>query len=279
MTIVVTIKVNDGIVLAGDSATSLSDASGAVIKVYNNANKIFNLVKGKPIGAMTYASGSIGNASISTLSKELRIQLGKADGPFYIDKENYTIRDVATKALSFFLEKYRTEYPHGNLGFLNGYRVCGYSTGGLLPEVWEIIIGDNPSAEPVEVYRRDAFGPAWAGDIDAISRLVRGVSVNAEAALVSLGVDQANAGTIVNDLAIKLEEPLSTPAMPIQDAIELARFLAETAARFAHFKFNAPTVGGPIEVATITKYEGFKWVSRKHFYHSDLNSGGDDHVH
>jgi hypothetical protein len=42
MTIVVTVKINDGIVLAADSATTFSDQQGAVVKIYNNANKAFN---------------------------------------------------------------------------------------------------------------------------------------------------------------------------------------------------------------------------------------------
>jgi 20S proteasome alpha/beta subunit len=41
MTIVVTAKVTDGIVLAADSASTFSGASA--VKIYNNANKIFNL--------------------------------------------------------------------------------------------------------------------------------------------------------------------------------------------------------------------------------------------
>ena len=57
MTIVVTVRVNDGIVLAADSATSFIDGQGNVAKIYNNANKIFNLVKVWPIGAMTYGTG------------------------------------------------------------------------------------------------------------------------------------------------------------------------------------------------------------------------------
>ena len=59
MTIVVTVRVNDGIVLAADSATSFSDSNGNIAKVYNNANKIFNLVKGWPVGAMTYGAGAL----------------------------------------------------------------------------------------------------------------------------------------------------------------------------------------------------------------------------
>jgi hypothetical protein len=46
MTIVVTVKVTDGIVLAADSATSFTDAAGHVAKVYNSANKIFQFGEG-----------------------------------------------------------------------------------------------------------------------------------------------------------------------------------------------------------------------------------------
>jgi hypothetical protein len=65
--------------------------------------------------------------------------------------------------------------------------------------------------------------------------------------------------------------PLSLPAMPIQDAIDLARFLANTAAAFTQFSLRAATVGGPIEVAAITKHEGFKWITRKHFFDQRFN--------
>lgn len=71
MTIVVTVKINDGIVLASDRATTFSDDKGVVFQVYNNANKVFNLVKGEPIGALTWGAGGLGSASISTISKDL----------------------------------------------------------------------------------------------------------------------------------------------------------------------------------------------------------------
>ena len=56
MTIVVTVKVTDGIALAADSAASFVDAEGRTVKIYNNANKVFNLVKSWPIGAMASKS-------------------------------------------------------------------------------------------------------------------------------------------------------------------------------------------------------------------------------
>ncbi|MBI1218930.1 MAG: hypothetical protein GC186_10310 [Rhodobacteraceae bacterium] len=33
------------------------------------------------------------------------------------------------------------------------------------------------------------------------------------------------------------------------------------------------TVGGPVDVAVISKSEGFVWVKRKHYFPPDLNSG------
>lgn len=49
--------------------------------------------------------------------------------------------------------------------------------------------------------------------------------------------------------------------MPIQDAIDLAPYLVETTIGFIRFSVPRPkTGGGPIEIAAITKHEGFQWV-------------------
>jgi hypothetical protein len=49
MTIALSLKVNDGLVLAADSASSLightPDGPSLVVNVYNHANKVFNLRK------------------------------------------------------------------------------------------------------------------------------------------------------------------------------------------------------------------------------------------
>lgn len=63
-------------------------------------------------------------------------------------------------------------------------------------------------------------------------------------------------------------------AMPMQDAIDLAAFLVEYTIQVSRFSPGAPTVGGPVEVAAISKHEGFKWVRRKHYYSSELNPEG-----
>jgi 20S proteasome alpha/beta subunit len=281
MTIVVTVRVNDGIVLAGDSATSFVDAGGQVVKVYNNANKIFNLIKGKPIGAMTFGSGSIGKASIATLSKDLRVRFTNdiPPSPYHVDLMGYSLEEIAIKARQFFYDEcFLTEYPNGQPNYGMGYRICGYSANAPLPEAWEFFIGPNGCDPPTRLYDPDSFGLRWAGETEALDRLILGVGSKAAEAFVQMGVQEPDAAQIVADLSKHLFAPLYLPAMPIQDAIDLAQFLAETAARFSQFSLRAPTIGGPIEVATITKHEGFKWVSRKHYYSTDFNRTDAQHV-
>ncbi len=78
-------------------------------------------------------------------------------------------------------------------------------------------------------------------------------------------------GQLLGVLRQQATAPLIQPAMPIQDAIDLARFLVDTSITFARFMPGAPTVGGPVELAAITKHEGFKWVSRKHYWNIEYN--------
>jgi len=61
------------------------------------------------------------------------------------------------------------------------------------------------------------------------------------------------------------------PAMPIQDAIDLAKFLMELTIQCSKFSPGAPVVGGPIDIAVITKHEHFKWVQRKYYYDNKYN--------
>jgi hypothetical protein len=59
-------------------------------------------------------------------------------------------------------------------------------------------------------------------------------------------------------------ELLFVEAMPIRDAVDLARFLVETTIGFVKFSVARPkTVGGSIAISVITKHEGFQWVQRQ----------------
>ncbi|WP_143103712.1 hypothetical protein [Methylobacterium gossipiicola] len=275
MTIVVTVKINDGIVLAADSATSFFRDDGNVLKIYNNANKTFNLVKGLSIGALTFGSGGIGSSSISTLTKDLRRRLSGEDPAhldWKLDPNNYTLESVASRVREFFFEdKFLSAYGDNPPDdFMMGYKLCGYSSGAEQPELWDVPITAE-GLVPKIIRDTSSCGANWDGEYEAMDRLFFGLGSNFRLALLNRGLPADQVNEIYLGLASELSAPLIIPAMPIQDAIELARFMVETTIRYVRFNLRSETVGGPIEIAAITKHEGFKWVQRKLFYQSDLN--------
>ncbi len=126
-------------------------------------------------------------------------------------------------------------------------------------------------------------GVTWYGQIEAITRLVLGYSSAMQNVLISdLKIPPEQIDQIMQLFRQRFQAPLVSSAMPIQDAIDLAEFLVDLASSYSRFMPGPATVGGPIEIATITKYEGFKWIRRKHYYSREINpemSHYDDKQH
>lgn len=59
--------------------------------------------------------------------------------------------------------------------------------------------------------------------------------------------------------------------MPKQELIDLAEALVSVTAVERKATSDEGTVGGPVDVAFITKHEGFVWIKRKHYFARDLN--------
>jgi hypothetical protein len=284
MSIAVLIGVHDGLVLAADSASTLSMPAppGAVIpggnmvaNVYDNANKIFNLVKGQPIGCITFGSGNIGNASIGTLIKDLRKQLTETPEKWEFNAKEYTMEGVA-KILAKFLAKEcgklgQAAKVNTNLGFLLG----GYSKPGDLGESWSVEIQQAVPQPPKKLRQDHEVGLSWGGMTEVLQRMVVGFDPAIFQALAAVLQPPQNPTVLASQLgpvlAAQLQRPLVFAPMPIQDVIDLARFFVHSAIMYSRFLPGPNIVGGPIEIAAITKHENFKWISRKHYYDQPLN--------
>lgn len=219
----------------------------------------------------TYGSGGIGSASVSTLSKDLRRRFAGDDPAFVewkLDPATYTMKDAADRARTFLFELAQAS---GSSIALT-YWVFGYSAGRPLPEIWSTTI-NGADCEPAFALQDEAgFGPNWAGAEEALDWLIFGRTRAIVDAAAKQGMDVNAAVEVVKKMGPDLYEMLVMPAMPIQDAIDLARFMVETTIGFSKFSISRPkTVGGPIEIAVITKHEGFRWIARKHFYSRELN--------
>ncbi|MGR3792645.1 hypothetical protein [Vannielia sp. SX4] len=248
------------------------------VNTYDHANKLFNLRKGLPIAAMTSGIGNFGASSISTISKDLRALLTKKGSDYYIDPTNYTMEQVATLARRYFFEERFSQLdttPTGNFQ----YWIGGYSSGADLGEIWRFQI-DNGTCDPVicDADKDNNANIGWGGAPEAINRLILGYSQTLGKALAAGGMPNEAIPQAISEIGRFTQVGLANPAMPTTDAVDLARFLAETTKQFVRFQQGSNSVGGSIDIATITKHENFKWVDRKHFYSPALNPLETDHA-
>ncbi len=273
MTACVAIKVHDCLVFAADSAVTLRSPTS--FNVYNHGYKVFNLYKGLPIVAMTAGMGNFGAASISTLAKDFRITLTRGSAAECIDRRNYTMKEVATKARCFFSKKYGEIDPPPSGAHSFEFWIGGYGSNELLGEIWKLEIRDGIVMDIDQIASAATENKiCWGGQVNVISRILLGIDPNIFHDLQNIGIAESDLQTIRD----RNQTPLLESSMPVQDAVDLADFLVYAAKRYSAFLPGAAVVGGETDIATVTRHEGFKWIQRKHFYHSHLNPMETDHV-
>ena len=57
----------------------------------------------------------------------------------------------------------------------------------------------------------------------------------------------------------------------IEDMVKMAESLISITNLQRHFSSSEESVGGPVDVAVITKSEGFVWVNHKQWFQQDMN--------
>ena len=174
------------------------------------------------------------------------------------------------------------EYVHGHL-YVNGFAgwqqppgigmiVAGFSTGGQHAQEFQIEMDGTGCAEPALLRQGADCGMTIGGQPETILRLVSGVDPKLPEVLhQGLGIPRSQVVQAASIIQQHLELPVVQDAMPFQDALDLGEFLVDATIKMTRFMPGAPTVGGPVEVAGITKHEGFKWVQRKHYYGARYN--------
>ncbi len=275
VTICIAVKVHDCLVFVADSASSMVSTDGngnqAVMRVYNHGHKVFNLIRNQPISAMTCGLGNFGMSSVSTIAKEIRREITSRESG--IDPENFTIEEVTTYCFQRFNNLFAALPDPVRLTSSFGFFVGGYSTMGSGSELWKFQLTGAGTSGPQLLAGEETCTIEWDGQPDACSRLVLGLSPATMGVLVSSGISAEDAKVLTQRLASASQAQILEPSMPVQDAIDLARFLAETTVSFVRFMPGANTVGGDLDIGTVTKFEGFRWIKRKHYYPSSLNEG------
>ena len=257
VTVILSIKVQDGVVLASDSAVIHRGHT------YLNAEKNIQLIKDLPVGILISGDGAIGTRSLVSILQDFGIRAALPGTAMHIDSENYTLRELATKLHAFVLDVSMSSLAPIRSSLI----LSGYSSGRTLPETWAVRFDGGLRVEPELVWAEDDYGLSWEGQGGCIHRLLgdvlRAGSDGPKEHQPELSLFNRN----TSDLAdCEVDSPvLVTPGMPILDAVEVAQFLIETSVTFERMRAdkNLKTVGGPVDIAIITRHEGFHWLQRK----------------
>jgi len=137
-----------------------------------------------------------------------------------------TVSDFALKLGQFYLDRWNAAKQTGEpVGFLVG----GYDENEAYGRIYTVSIPDQP--QPIE-QQVNVFGAQWAGQIAIASGLLS-------------------------------HAPIPWQLLPLQDCIDVAILAVRTTAELQKFVTDIRGVGGPIDVAVITKLDGFRYIQSK----------------
>jgi hypothetical protein len=261
VSICVALNLSDGLVMAVDSATTMTDASGTTTKVFIDADKIFQLGKLR-VGIATYGVAALEGRTIGSFVREF--VLNPANG----DLETLSVEQIVERLRRFFYDHYKVfaesiyglpfdQIPDASKGDL-GLVVGGFSPGVFQSELWEIVIPKHEAPNSARcVWPAGTIGCAWFASAAPINRYINGY----EWSLINkleiffkglLGRDLTQ-DEVLQATAILNESqyPIKTGGMPIQSGIDCARFLVDFVLGHYRFAETHPIVGGKVKIGVI----------------------------
>lgn len=261
MTIAITLKVNDGVVFAADSALTISKyGEKGATRVYYNTHKVFKLSDNPPTGVVICGCGIIGSSSMADIINNIR---GK------LESTHNTVESIA----EFFKVNVNNLYSTAFSDWTEPEKLTCFIAGYCNSEIHEYVITIDKE-QCTFLKRADRSALFYTGESESIARLIKGYSPTLIDILTEI-LNSFQGGEPLIQLIRLLDNELPAkfivPGMPIHDAIGLCRFLVQTSIDYAKFSRGPQTVGGPIEIAAITKHDGFKWIQRnEHFSNQEV---------
>jgi len=273
MSIVVVVKVSEGLVLAADSAATLTGriqepdgVKEGVLKTFYNARKLLQ-IGDFSIGVLTW-----GNAFIEPRTVESHICEWEQNQPWWRLKAEGTkpyghgygsVRGCANELFQHVKSAYDRAYS--NLADHDrpvlGMLVAGYSPGSFFPDIWRFILPQDTEVHDQRPDRdgKPDFGASWFGLTEPIVRLHFGRDERAVKLICEkLNIEEGAAREALQPL----EYPIPFAQMPLQDAIEYAHYLVTVVVGRYRFVLGPELCGGEIDIAAITQNE-FKWIMQK----------------
>jgi hypothetical protein len=273
MTVAVAANFPDGVVLGVDSAVTINNANGQVVKIYENAEKLFQIGE-KPIGIAGFGLAILGGRGIGSYLREFEV-----NNPSNIISKPASIQDVVEEIRKFFMQIYRTivipeleaqkgkkfeEFEAKEKPVL-GLAVAGYSGSSPFSEVWEILIPINETPYSAKQWcKPKEFRCAWFALNEPIYRYTKGYDrdllVELKKYVGNLRGTPLNPSEVqaIDAIVAKYEYPFPCSVMPLREGIAFVRFQVELVINHHRFSVGAPIVGGDARIGVVT-YKGEKF--------------------
>jgi len=264
MSLGIAFKGPEGIVLAADSRVTLTaelqqgEQKMLLPSMFDNATKLLQITCQPFVGVVTYGLGAIGQVQQRTAHSFL---------PEFEDELKDCIRlsvkDFAGMLSAFFLKQWKTTMPEQWSGPEMTFLIGGYDDGAPYGRVFQVGIPLHPdplewNAEPGQ------FGITWGGQLDYTNRLIKGYDPNLPSIVQkTLDLTDEQKQKLEHQLEGMLSAHIPYQFLPLQDCVDLSVFLIRTTIELQTWIVGVRGVGGAIDVATITRTEGFKPVQVK----------------
>lgn len=140
-------------------------------------------------------------------------------------------------------------------------------------EMYSYITGINPYIQEAIVKTTKAtyllllnqIADIVTGENDDLAHRIRGINIDALMGDYEKEVEDLKRTKMI----IPLMRTVST--MGKEDLAELAENLVYQTSLKRHITPYLESVGGPVDVAVVSKGDGFVWIKRKHYFNADLN--------
>lgn len=256
MSLIITIHIGEGIVMASDSRTTfnsqdftpLPDGKGAIITnnqgIHYSDTTFKTFVTDNDIGISTCGVAAINQKPIAGFIEN-----------FINSKMNIDIdvEDVPALILQYF----RNFVPIPDVVF----HIAGYSRkeGILSQKLYRVFVSQN-SIDEIDTTLQ---GAAWNGETEILSRIVNSLWVQ----LKTIDKDTGKEITQYNELKAP---PIPWSFLSLQDSIDFATYAINTTIETMRFQQRLKTVGGPIDILII-KPNGHQWISHKKLHVQNIN--------
>ena len=265
MSLAVVVKGPEGLVLAADTRITVSaqrkgDAVPLVVN-YDNATKVLGFSEPHGwVGAVTYGDALIGTRTAHSVVPELELEMRR---------ERCTVLEYA----QFLSEFYRTRWERAGLpsktpGDGMSFVVGGYDEESPYGAVFLFNIPHAPEPAP---RNENGFGVTWGGQLEITSRIMHGYDPGLFPLIGKhLNISDTDIRVLQDSITPNFEYAIPYEVLLLQDCVDLAIFLIRTTITAQNLAIRLRGVGGAIEVATVTRTGGLKWLQRKELHGENL---------